>query len=97
MSNTLSKLAAGDALLEQYNTRMGEYPTELNELIEGPQKDQLRRKWAEAIADQIDLVDGWNQPFVYILNPKGTRPPYDLYSIGSKGESRILSPRSQES
>lgn len=95
-TTTNSKLAALDTMIEQYNTQVGEYPTDLRELIEGPSRQDLHKKWGEAIAAESDLQDGWNQPVVYQLNPKGTRPPYDLYSIGSKGNAQIRSPRSKE-
>lgn len=96
LSTTTTKLAALDTMLEQYNTQLSEYPADLRELVEGPQKPGLQKKWGEPIAAESDLSDAWNQPFVYTLNPKGTRPPYDLYSIGSKGDAQIRSPRSQE-
>ena len=96
ISTTNSKLAAMDTMLEQYNTQIGTYPTDTRELIEGPSSDALRKKWGEAIAAEADLNDAWNQPFVYQVAPKGSRPPYTLYSIGSKGDAQIRSPRSQE-
>jgi general secretion pathway protein G len=96
LSTTNQKLASLDSMIEQYNLQIGEYPTDLRELIEGPSKPGLSKKWGEPIAAESDLSDSWNQPFVYTLNPKGTRPPYDLYSIGSKQDAQIRSPRSQE-
>lgn len=93
---TETKLRMLDTLLDQYNNTIGEFPTELKELIEGPSKPQLQRRWQEPLASDADLEDSWKQPFIYTLNPKGSRPPYELYSIGSKGESKILSPRSIE-
>lgn len=96
LTTTESKLAAMDTMLEQYNTTIGEYPGDLSELVDGPSKPQLQKRWQEAIASQDDLLDAWKQPVVYSLSPKGTRPPYELYSIGSKGDAKILSPRSKE-
>ena len=97
LQQTQQKLAAVDAMIEQYYTAVGEYPVDIQELIDGPSKPQLQRRWAEAIATENELKDAWNQPFVYTLNPKGTRPPFDVESIGSKGDAHIKSPRSQES
>jgi general secretion pathway protein G len=96
-STTRTKLAAVDTMLEQYNTTIGEYPTELQELVDGPSKPQLQKRWGESIGTVDELRDAWGQDFVYSLQPKGSRPPYELYSIGSKGDSQIYSPRSQES
>jgi general secretion pathway protein G len=95
-SATNTKLATIDVAIEQYNTSIGEYPTDLRELAEGPQKPALQRRWGESLVTEAELKDGWGQDFVYQLNPKGARPPYDLYSIGSTGTARIMSPRSKE-
>lgn len=96
LTTTETKLASLDQMIEQYNTTIGEYPTDLRELIEGPSKQNLQKRWQEPIAAEDDLNDGWKQPFMYTLNPKGTRPPYELYSIGSSKTAHILSPRSRE-
>ncbi len=96
LTTTETKLAALDTMIEQYSTTIGEYPLDLQEIVEGPSKPQLQKRWQEPIASEEDLMDSWRQPFVYTLNPKGTRPPYELYSIGSKGDAQILSPRSKE-
>ncbi len=96
LRQTQTKLAALDTMLEQYNTDIREYPTELQELIDGPSKPQLQRRWARPLASQDDLEDAWGQPFMYTLNPRGSRPPYDLYSVGPRGEDMIYSPVSQE-
>ncbi len=93
---TNSKLSALDTMIMQYNTDVREYPSDLQELIDGPSKPQLQRRWGSSLADQSDLEDAWSQQFVYTLNPRGSRPPYDLYSIGPKGEDMIYSPISQE-
>ena len=96
LKQTQTKLAALDTMIEQYNTDIREYPSDLQELIDGPSKPQLQRRWARSLASQEDIEDAWNQPFVYTLNPRGSRPPYDLYSIGPKGEDTIYSPVSQQ-
>ena len=97
LTNTETKLMQGDTMLEEYNNRIGEYPSELRELIDGPQKPESRKKWALPIADENSLKDGWNYPFVYILNPKGSKIPYELYSTGPKQTDQIFSPASRES
>jgi len=94
---TKTKLAGVDTMLEQYNTSVGEYPTDLQELVDGPSKPQLKKRWGEAISTEEELRDAWQNELVYEVQPKGSRPPYLLYSIGSKGDSQIFSPRSQES
>ena len=95
-STARTKLAALDSSIETYNTTIGEYPTDLRELVDGPQKPQLKKRWGEALASEEELKDPWGKEFVYTLGAKGARPPYNLESTGSTGEAHILSPRSQE-
>lgn len=90
------KLAALDVALEMYQQRIGEYPRDLSELIEGPQNPALKRKFSEAFVREKDLIDPWNRKFVYELLPKGSKNPYELYSTGKAGDKKIYSPRSAE-
>ena len=96
VQTTRSKLASVDQMLEQFNVTVGEYPTELQELVDGPSKPQMQRRWGEALAEEDELRDSWGHEFVYTVQPKGSRPAYELFSIGSKGDSQIFSTRSQE-
>ncbi len=91
---TRQKMATLDAVLEMYKTRIGSYPSDLNELIEGPTNPALRKKWGEALADEKTLKDAWSKEFAYEADVKGNK--YELYSTGSKGESKLFSPASQE-
>ncbi len=91
---TEQKMANLDTVLEMYRIKMSEYPSDLNELVEGPQKPALRKKWGEPLAKEADLKDAWNNPLVYEVESKGNK--YTLYSTGSKGESKIYSPASRE-
>ncbi len=99
LSTTETRLKALDTALEAYNTRIGTYPQDLEELVEGPKQPELARKWGGIpLIDQKELSDGWNQPFHYQVNAKGTRPPYELYSVGAQGEANpkpVYSPQSQ--
>ena len=97
LSTTNSKLAALDSAIEHYSTTVGEYPTDIRELFEGPSKPALQKRWQEPLVSEDELVDAWKQPFIYVVAPKGSRPPYELYSIGSKGASHINSPRTAQS
>lgn len=96
IDQTTTKLAALDAAIERYRTHVNEYPSDLAELVDGPSKPQLSRMWRGPYVDQQDLEDPWNQQFVYTLNPRGSRPPYDLYSMGPTGESTYYSPASAQ-
>lgn len=97
LSTTETKLAAVDTMLETYHNQIGEYPNDLNELVNGPSNPALQKRWGEPLATPEELEDGWKQPLNYERKAKGARPPYDLYSGGSKGTAHIYSPRSKES
>lgn len=93
---TYQKLAALDTAIELYSKRLGEYPRDLTNLIEGPQDPKLKKKFGQAFIKEDELKDAWGQEFVYELLPKGSRPPYELYSRGSTGEAKIFSPGSSQ-
>ncbi|CDK30723.1 type II secretion system protein GspG [Candidatus Babela massiliensis] len=95
VQSTKSKLAALDTAIEHYNASIGEYPQTLEELVEGPQKPNLRRKWAGELASQNDLKDAWGKEFHYNLNSKGSNVPYELYAMHPDGKTQIFSPISQ--
>src|SRR5262245_49423379 len=59
LTATETKLTALDSMLELYDSRIGEFPSDLRELIDGPSKPALQKKWAEAIAHEDDLTDSW--------------------------------------
>ena len=77
---TRSKLVALDVKLDEYKSLIGEYPTLLPELIEGPSVPELRSAWTKPLAIEEDLVDGWNMPFFYKRGDDTA--PYLLYSKG---------------
>ena len=97
-SNTRTALAKVDTMIEMYNTIVGKYPNELQELIDGPSEPQLQKKWGvnNPLAAPEELRDAWQQEFVYAVQPKGARPPYELYSTGPKQDSQIFSPVSAQ-
>ncbi len=96
VSATKQKLAQMDATLESYRTEIGEYPQDLNELVTGPQNPKLTRKFSGALVKEDEMRDAWGRDFVYSRGSKGAQPPYDLYSTGPKGETKIFSPVSAE-
>jgi len=91
---TEQKMANVDTMLEFYRTKIGSYPTDLSELIEGPTNPAFRKKWGESLANESDLKDSWFNEFVYEADTKGNK--YELYSTGSKGESKLYSPASKD-
>lgn len=92
---TDSKLMSLDAAIADYKNDIGEYPKDLRELVEGPANPNLRKRWGIAKATEADLRDSWDNEIYYVVNAKGARPPYELYSVGPNGEDRIMSKVSQ--
>lgn len=88
-SDTQRRLGNLDAALQIYQTQMDQYPESLDELVSGPTNPKLNARWGDPIAQQKELVDAWQQPFVYDKLARG----YDLYSRGAKGNSQIRSPQ----
>lgn len=79
---TRVKLVILDEALDEYRNLVGRYPTELQELVDGPKDPSLKSNWDKPLLPQKSLVDGWGQTFVYTLSPEGSNLPYELYSVG---------------
>lgn len=90
LSQTNSKLLNLDTALERYLGQIGEFPEDLQELIDGPHKPT--RKWQSAFVEAADLKDSWGNPFAY---QRTSNNSYELESKGAKGTEHIFSPRSQ--
>jgi len=71
--------------IQSFHTDTGSYPTVLAELIERPTDEKISRRWDGPYLDK-EPMDAWNNELVYELNPKGTKPPYELYSWGPNGD-----------
>lgn len=71
-------------VLDYYKLQMGNYPKQLEYLIEKPKGDE-GKKWTDPFLKGKKLpVDGWSKPFYYKLTPGG-KHAYELYSYGKKG------------
>lgn len=85
-----------ETALEEYKTKIGEYPQDLSELMEGPTDPQLKRKWGLPLVESDkELEDVWGHPYVYARNPKGSEKPFDFYSTGPNNDQKLYSSRSQ--
>ncbi|OGB84074.1 hypothetical protein A3F66_06155 [candidate division TM6 bacterium RIFCSPHIGHO2_12_FULL_32_22] len=77
--------------INAYKMQVGEYPKSLEDLIRKP-ADVPANKWKEPFLGDSDNPmdeppkDSWTNDFVYKLNPKGSKPAYQLYSWGPNGE-----------
>ncbi len=81
---TREKLSKIEAQLAAYKEKVGAFPGDLKELVEGPKDESLRKSWTEALVTEADLVDAWGQPFVYTVATVEGSAPYELYSVGEK-------------
>lgn len=71
--------------IKEFQNDVGAYPSSLEDLRTKPADERLARKWESAYIEN-EPNDAWQHPLVYVLNPKGTQPPFDLYSWGPHGE-----------
>lgn len=85
-----SKMQRIQAGIQMYNLATGKYPKSLTDLVRKPADQKVAAKWRGpyGVKDIDDLEDPWENPFQYKLTPGGTHP-YELYSIGEKGEDRL--------
>lgn len=65
-----------------YEANTSQWPASLEDLVRKPANV---KNWIK-LADEDDLKDPWNREFVYKRNPRGAKPPYELYSYGPTGE-----------
>jgi general secretion pathway protein G len=71
--------------IETLQSDTGSYPTTLGDLTTRPVDQKTASRW-EGPYLKNEPKDGFNNELVYILSPKGTQPPYELYSWGPNGE-----------
>jgi general secretion pathway protein G len=86
---TKSSLQVINNAVQEYQADTGQYPQSLEDLMHKPQD---LSGWNGAYIKGKTLPhDGWNQEFVYKVNPRGTQPPFELYSYGdpTKEDGRI--------
>jgi general secretion pathway protein G len=85
--NTIKTLKQG---INAFYSKSGEYPKSLEDLVKRP-ADVPAKKWGGPYIggeeeEPVVPQDPWNIDYVYKLNPKGAKPPYQLYSWGPNGE-----------
>jgi general secretion pathway protein G len=88
---TAKKKTTGIALssvseaIQTFQSDTGTYPATIGDLITKPVDAKIAGRW-EGPYLKNEPRDGWGNDLVYTLNPKGTQPPFELYSWGSHGE-----------
>lgn len=79
-TTTKVSLNALQNAVEEYQMDVGQYPEDLESLINNTNGAE---NWHGPYLQKKKLPrDGWNQEFVYKVNPKGSQPPFELYSYG---------------
>ncbi len=71
--------------IQAYHADTASYPASLADLKTKPVDEKAAKRWDGPYISK-EPVDGWGTELVYSLNPKGTQPPYELYSWGPHKE-----------
>lgn len=77
------KMVPIQSAIEAYLLNTGEYPSSLNDLLDCP--SGLEDNWRGPYLSPKQLLDPWDNPYIYV--PEGTVNPgsYDLISYGADG------------
>lgn len=79
------KMAHIETAIDSFFLNTGQYPGELEELLTCP--SGLEDKWNGPYLKSSQLLDPWDNPYIYV--PEGSINPgsYDLISYGADGAS----------
>ena len=79
-----AKMANIENAVGRFYIACGRYPEELEELIAAPA--DLEEKWSGPYLKRSELLDPWDNPYIYVeegeINPGG----FDLISLGADGQ-----------
>ena len=86
-TRTEAELQALSLDISQYRNHTGQYPTGLQDLAKRPSDPAISQKWRGPYVEGDEVrQDPWGEDYQYERKPKGSKPPYELYSYGSKKE-----------
>jgi general secretion pathway protein G len=85
ITGTQATLKVVDTEVHEYHNDTNIYPSTLNDLRVRPLEEKVSKRWQGPYSTK-EPVDSFGNELVYRLNPKGTQPPYELYSWGQNGE-----------
>ncbi len=83
------RMALIEDALERFSIHCGRYPDDaegLGALLECPADLQDTGKWAGPYIRMSNLVDPWDNPFIYVASGSVNYGSYDLISLGSDGQ-----------
>lgn len=78
-----AKMGIIESGIQQFHVDCERYPVELNELIEPPA--DLEEKWNGRYCKPTDLIDPWENPYLYEPEGMVNVGSYDLISLGADG------------
>jgi general secretion pathway protein G len=82
-----SKMARIESALEEFRMDCGRYPNDsegLDALLAAPA--DLEGKWDGIYAKESELLDPWNNRYVYLAEGTVNQGSYDLISLGGDGQ-----------
>ena len=79
-----TKMGIIESAIQNFYVDCERYPTELGELLEPP--SDVEEKWSSRYCKPSDLMDPWDNPYLY--EPEGlvNIGSYDLISFGADGQ-----------
>ena len=84
-TTTINTLRNVKNAIKEYHMTVGKYPESLQELVVKPEgSDGWEGPYtgSEDSANPEVPKDGWEQELAYKLNPRGSKPPFELWSLG---------------
>jgi general secretion pathway protein G len=80
---TQSTLNTVSAAIKQYKIDVGQYPAKLDNLVRRPENvSGWEGPYAGSDTNPEVQKDAWNQDLRYEVMPRGSQPPYKLWSMG---------------
>lgn len=79
-TKTMTKLESLKTSVRNYEVNTNEYPNKIEDLMVRPANV---KGWQGPYVEEDELKDSWGNEFQYQRNPRGSKPPYQLYSYGS--------------
>jgi general secretion pathway protein G len=79
-TSTEANIRAAKTAIEQYYEDTDVYPASLKDLVDRPADSRVSAKWKGPYMDKEMVNDPFKSEYQYSVNPKGSKPPYELYS-----------------
>ena len=77
------KMAIIESAIERFGLDCGQYPDDLDALLTPP--SGLEEKWNGPYLKASQLLDPWENPYIYVAEGQINPGSYDLVSLGADG------------